>query len=95
MVEAYRRAEASALAPYSYARLIFAAVLGYKLFADRIASTTIVGVLLIVGSNLALLLVVARSGKFARRWRPNRATGRPHTNWVGKPQSALDRSAGG
>ena len=42
-------------------------ILQHGLFADRIAFTTIVGALLIVGSKLALLLVVARSGKIARR----------------------------
>ncbi len=65
MVEAYRRTQASALAPYGYARLIFAAALGYWLFADTIAATTIAGALLIVASNLALLLFVARGRKIA------------------------------
>ena len=65
MVEAYRRAEASALAPYGYARLIFAAALGYWLFADSIAPTTVAGALLIVASNLGLVLFVARNRKMA------------------------------
>ena len=63
MVEAYRRAEASALAPYGYARLICAAGLGYWRFADAIAPSTLAGALLIVASNLALMLFVARSRK--------------------------------
>ena len=67
MVEAYKRAEASALAPYTYARLIFAAALGYWLFADTIAPTTVTGALLIVASNLALLMFVARNRKTATR----------------------------
>ncbi len=63
MVSAYRRAEPSALAPYIYARLIFAAALGYWVFADAIALSTIAGALLIVASNLALVWFVARSRK--------------------------------
>jgi drug/metabolite transporter (DMT)-like permease len=54
MVEAYRRAEASALAPYMYARLVFAALLGYVIFGERVAQTTVIGAALIVGSTLGL-----------------------------------------
>jgi drug/metabolite transporter (DMT)-like permease len=61
MVEAYRRAEASALAPYTYTRLVFAAALGTWLFGDVIATSTVTGALLIVGSNLALFWYVART----------------------------------
>lgn len=60
MVEAYRRAEPSALAPYAYTRLVFAAVLGTWLFGDVIAGSTVAGAMLIVGSNLALFWHVAR-----------------------------------
>ena len=55
MVEAYRHAEAAALAPYSYSRLVFAAVLGSWLFGFVIAPSTVAGAALIVGSNLALV----------------------------------------
>jgi len=65
MVEAYCRAEASALAPYGYSRLLFAAPLGYWLFADSIAASTVSGALLIVASNLALLAFVAHQRKRA------------------------------
>ena len=65
MVEAYCRAEASALAPYGYSRLVFAAALGYWFFADPIAASTVSGALLIVASNLALLLFVAHQRKRA------------------------------
>jgi drug/metabolite transporter (DMT)-like permease len=60
MVEAYRLAEPSALAPYAYTRLVFAAVLGTWLFGDVIAGSTVAGAMLIVGSNLALFWHVAR-----------------------------------
>ena len=65
MVAAYRRAEASALAPYGYARLIFAAALGSWLFTDPIAASTVAGAALIVASNLGLLLFVAHTRKAA------------------------------
>ena len=61
MVEAYRRAQASALAPYVYTRLVFAAALGTWLFGDVIAPSTVAGALLIVGSNLALFWYVGRT----------------------------------
>lgn len=55
MVEAYRRSEAPALAPFTYTRLVFAAVLGYLLFGERVATTTLAGAALIAGSSLGLL----------------------------------------
>ena len=71
MVEAYRRAEASALAPYTYTRLVFAAALGTWLFGDVIATSTVTGALLIVGSNLALFWYVARTTRPpVRQFRP-------------------------
>ncbi len=63
MVAAYRRAEASALAPYGYARFVFAAVLGSWLFSDPIAASTVAGAAMIVASNLGLLLFVAHTRK--------------------------------
>ena len=55
MVEAYRHAPPSALAPFNYARLVFAAVLGYLVFGERIAATTLIGATLIAGGALGLL----------------------------------------
>lgn len=65
MVAAYRNAEPSAMAPYIYVRLVFAAVVGYVVFADTIAWTTVAGAALIVASNLALALYVGREKKAA------------------------------
>lgn len=65
MVEAYRRAAPSALAPYSYVRLVFAAVLGIWLFADTILPTTLVGAVLIVASNLVMVFFSARGARSA------------------------------
>lgn len=55
MVEAYRHSEASALAPFTYARLVFAALLGYLLFGEIVAGTTLIGATLIAASSLGLL----------------------------------------
>jgi len=65
MVEAHRHAEASALAPFTYVRLVFAAALGVWLFADTIAVTTVIGALMIVASNVAMALYVARKTRLA------------------------------
>lgn len=54
MVEAYRRAETTVLAPFTYTRFVFAAILGYLLFGDRVAASTWTGTALIVGANLWL-----------------------------------------
>ena len=66
MVEAYRHAEASSLAPYAYVRLVFAAALGVWLFADTIALTTVAGAALIIASNLVMVFFVARNAKLAQ-----------------------------
>lgn len=64
-VEAYRRAEASALAPYPYSRFIFAAIFGYLLFADPIRPATLVGAVLIALGNLLPVMVARRSKRRA------------------------------
>jgi drug/metabolite transporter (DMT)-like permease len=55
MVEAYRRAETAALAPFTYTRFVFAGALGYALFGDVVAPSTWAGAALIVGANLWLV----------------------------------------
>lgn len=60
MVEAYHHAQPSAVAPFTYVRLVFAAALGFWIFGDVVQPTTVVGALLIVGSNLVMLFVAAR-----------------------------------
>ena len=62
-VEAYRRAEASALAPFPYTRFIFAAVFGYLVFADPIRPATIVGAVLIALGNLLPVIVARREAR--------------------------------
>jgi formate dehydrogenase len=64
--EAYRRAEASSLAPYPYTRFVFAAVLGYFIFSDPIRPATLVGAVMIALSNV-LPIVLARRKKRKHR----------------------------
>jgi drug/metabolite transporter (DMT)-like permease len=61
MVEAYRRAEASALAPFPYTRFIFAVTLGHMVFGDPIKTATIAGAGLIAFSNILPILRARRS----------------------------------
>lgn len=66
MVEAYRRAEASALAPFPYTRFIFAVTLGHLVFGDPIKTATIAGAGLIAFSNI-LPILRARSSRRAKQ----------------------------
>lgn len=62
MVEAYRYAEASSLAPFPYFRLIFSAVAGSAFFSEVVRMETLVGASLIVGS---VLLIISEAQKQA------------------------------
>ncbi len=61
LVEAYRRAEASALAPFPYLRLIFAAIVGVLVFGEPVLPATVVGAALIITSTLYLVLAERRA----------------------------------
>ncbi|SEA30320.1 DMT family transporter [Rubrimonas cliftonensis] len=52
-IEAYRVGEVSALAPFPYVRLVFAAAAGWLLFSETPDAQTIAGGLVIVGCALA------------------------------------------
>jgi drug/metabolite transporter (DMT)-like permease len=54
-VEAYRYAEASALAPFPYLRLLFSAIAGVLLFGEMLRIMTLIGAALIVGSTLMII----------------------------------------
>lgn len=55
MIEAYRYAEASALAPFPYLRLLFSAIAGAILFGEMLRAETFIGALLIVASALMII----------------------------------------
>lgn len=52
LIDAYRLAEASRLAPYPYSRFVFAAIIGSLAFGDSLTLATLAGAALIVLSNL-------------------------------------------
>ena len=56
MIQAYRRGEATVVSPASYVRLVFATIFGFFLFAELPDTFTVVGALIIVGSNLFLIV---------------------------------------
>jgi drug/metabolite transporter (DMT)-like permease len=51
MVRAYRAAEASALAPFDYTRLIFASAVGYFFFGEVVDTYTWTGAALLIGAT--------------------------------------------
>ena len=71
LFQAFRVGEVTAVAPAGYMRLIFAIILGYYFFAEIPDSMSIVGTIIIVGSNLYLVFLEGRvdnnkTGKAAR-----------------------------
>ena len=59
-VEAYRRAEASTLAPFAYTQLMFATVLGAAVFGQWPDAIAIAGILLILCCGAAAAWEAAR-----------------------------------
>lgn len=60
MVAAYARAAASRIAPYSYAQLLTAALLGFALFGEVPDAMTLLGAALIVAGGLISLRLAGR-----------------------------------
>jgi drug/metabolite transporter (DMT)-like permease len=55
MIKAFEKAPASLLAPFSYATLIWATILGFFLFGDLPDAWTILGAIIIISSGLYLV----------------------------------------
>ncbi len=55
LIKAYQQAEASVVAPFAYSELIWASALGFALFGDIPAWTTLAGGIVLAGSGLYLL----------------------------------------
>jgi drug/metabolite transporter (DMT)-like permease len=55
---AFRQADASALAPYNYTSIVWAAIFGYVVWGETVGTLSLIGILLIVGSSI---LVAIRS----------------------------------
>ena len=52
IINAFKRAPASVLAPFSFTQLIWATALGYLIFGDLPDGATLLGAVIIVGSGL-------------------------------------------
>ncbi|MDE0781139.1 MAG: DMT family transporter [Alphaproteobacteria bacterium] len=63
MVHSLRVGEATAVAPFEYSRLLFAAVIGMLFFAEQPSLQTALGAAVIVGSTLYIAVREARLGK--------------------------------
>jgi drug/metabolite transporter (DMT)-like permease len=55
LIQGFRYGETTAVAPASYVRLVFATAIGFYLFGEIPDSMSIIGALIIVGSNLFLV----------------------------------------
>lgn len=56
MIRAYSMAEASSLQPFTYSQLIWAVLIGYFIFNERVGSNVIIGGLIIVSAGMFTLL---------------------------------------
>lgn len=63
MVNSLRVGEATAVAPFEYSRLLFAAIVGMLFFAESPSHETLLGAVLIVGSTLYIAVREAQLGK--------------------------------
>ena len=63
LIQGFRMGEATVVAPANYVRLVFAIILGFYLFAEIPDMYTIVGSLIIIGSNLLLIIREGRAPK--------------------------------
>jgi len=55
MIKAFEKAPASLLAPFSYASLIWATILGFFMFGDLPDAWTIFGAMIIISSGLYIV----------------------------------------
>jgi drug/metabolite transporter (DMT)-like permease len=53
---AVRRANAAALAPYTYTSIIWATLFGYVIWGETLSVVPMIGIMLIVGSSIALAI---------------------------------------
>jgi len=67
MTASYRYADASALAPFWYAQLLFATVLGFLLFDEVPTAQMLIGAGLVIGAGLLIAWRESRLGRQARR----------------------------
>ncbi len=78
MIEAFRRGEATLVAPFKYSSLLWATLIGYLMFGELPDTWTLVGAVVIV---LAGLYVLHRETRLKRRQQPVTATGPSSRSW--------------
>ena len=66
LIKAYELSEASAIQPFAYLQLPFAAVLGVFVFGDVIRANVVIGAIIVVGAGVFTFL---RAQQLARRSR--------------------------
>lgn len=62
LIKAYQRAEASVVAPFAYSELLWASALGFAVFGDIPALTTLAGGAVLAGTGLYLLRAAGPRG---------------------------------
>jgi drug/metabolite transporter (DMT)-like permease len=78
MIEAFRRGEATLVAPFKYSSLLWATLIGYLMFDELPDTWTLAGAVVIV---LAGLYVLHRETMLKRRQPPVTATGPSARFW--------------
>lgn len=63
MIQSFRLGEATAVAPAGYTRIIFATIIGYWFFAELPDTLSLVGIVIVIGSNLFLIYKEGQTNK--------------------------------
>jgi len=63
MIQAFRLGEATAIASAGYTRIVFATIIGYSFFAELPDTMCLVGIMIIVASNLLLICQESKRSK--------------------------------
>ncbi|MFT3687889.1 DMT family transporter [Paenirhodobacter sp.] len=74
MTAAYRHADASVVAPFEYASIVVALILGYTVFGQTPAVTTLIGAAVVIAAGV---LIIWREGQLGLERRQRKAT-TPH-----------------
>ena len=67
LVNSFRLAQASLLAPFNYTKLLWATILGYLLFGDTPTLNTLTGSIVIVVAGLYVLYRESQSTEYAEQ----------------------------
>ncbi len=91
IISAYRRAEATIVAPMQYSQMIWAVIFGSLLFDESVDAMTILGAAVIIGSGI--YIVMREAGKARDTQRPVlRTQSRPETGVLPRVSSMMGLS---